>query len=505
MMKLLSFGTLLLYIAEIVRGDSNVSAAVNDAMLAIAEETLNITEMTAAVETKDTTMPPVAMETMDPHIPTVTNETMNGTRSSVVKETLNNTTTTTNTTGLTPGTVSNDINEKGSNTVTQPRPIVSFAMFQDIMHYSRDYASNSLSVFAIISNILMIVILATIGNRIEHSVKVYYIYLAICDLCVILGRVVMNAFSHHWSFVDAEFGSYWYAGLYRYIGSFWQRWLGACGLYVTAIICLQRLLVICIPLHINQSVLTKRPGTVVALITVLLSGVQAINLFRFDREAVYDSRLNITTYRESTAKFDKNRKEAMEIWDTTEFIIRKAFPMLLILGLVIVLAFKIKTVERKRKLLSSTSPKSIEEQGKRLTQTSLAVGIITFLCHAPVETIYVVYKVEPEIFLPTNRTLYVSLMFSLAPLAIFSYGCNFIIFILTSPTFRAHIRTKLMCCKCLATESHKGHGDGQRNGNAGGKPHEGIPKQGGNGYVGFPGTSTDDKSTSREEMGSSKV
>ncbi len=125
----------------------------------------------------------------------------------------------------------------------RPRPLVSNNLFQKITFWSRDVLNNVISVCGLVCNILMVYTLATIGDKIERSVKVYYISLAIFGIMILASRSCMNAFSY-----TSGFGSFWYATLSPYVQAFAQRVLKSCSLWLAVIICLQRFTVCSCPI-----------------------------------------------------------------------------------------------------------------------------------------------------------------------------------------------------------------------------------------------------------------
>ncbi len=355
-----------------------------------------------------------------------------------------------------------DLNEKSIKIdVKRPKPIVSYELYIKIGFWTRDVMNNTFAIFGCICNCLMIFVLATIGDNTERSVKIYFIFLAIYDNCFILARTCMNAFSHIWSNVDTELGSYWYATLYPYVNAFGVRLFTALSIWTTVVICLQRLLVILIPMHVRDSLLTKRPYHVVTAMTVILSGSLAINLFRWERVSEFNPSLNLTQYRESSAKFDAKRKEAMKIWNIIEHVVREGLPMVLIFLLVIAITIKTKMIQTERKRLTRQNTGPINNRELRLTRTSVAVAIFTFCCLFPLEILQLIFFMKPDLFLPVNRLLYVTLMFCLGPLHVLNSSVNFVIFILSSPTFRAHLAAKLFCRQPSVDIAYQSHRQGQ--------------------------------------------
>ncbi len=327
----------------------------------------------------------------------------------------------------------------------RPKPIVSYEMFMKIGFWSRDVVNNTIGIIGCICNSLMIFVLATIDDSTEKSVKIYFIFLAIYDSCFILSRLCMNAFSHMWSYVDAEFGSYWYATLYPYVNAFGVRLFTALSIWTTVIICLQRLLVILIPMSVRDNLLTKRPYLVMISLAVVLGASLAINLFRWERELVIDPVLNLTEYRESSAKFDAGREEAMKVWTIIEHVIRGGLPMVIIFVLVIAIIIKINMIQKERKRLTRQNSQQISNRELRLTRTSVAVAIFTFCCLFPLEIAQLVYRIAPHVFLPVNRLLYVSIIFIFGPLHMLNSASNFGIFILSNQAFRAHLVARFSC------------------------------------------------------------
>ncbi len=339
------------------------------------------------------------------------------------------------------------ISEKNKeNQIQQPKPIVSYKLFRKISFWSRDVLNNIIGIAGCICNCLMIFVLATIDDSTERSVKIYFIFLAIFDNCFILSRLCMNAFSHMWSYVDAEFGSYWYATLYPYVNAFGVRLFTALSIWTVVVICLQRLLVILIPMSVRDNVFTKRPYLIMTCLTVILSGLMALNLFRWERVSVINPFLNLTEYRESSAQFDAGREEAMRIWNIVEHVIGSGLPMVLIFLLVIVIIIKIKMIQKERKRLTHQNSGPILSRPElRLTRTSIAVAIFSFFSLFPLKLLPLIFQTMPHVFLPVNRLLYVTLIFCFAPLHMLNSASNFVIFILSNPAFRAHLVSKFSC------------------------------------------------------------
>ncbi len=173
----------------------------------------------------------------------------------------------------------------------------------------------------------------------------------------------------------------------------------------------------------------------------------APNLARYERVSIFNRYTNSTSYQSSTDRFDAKRKEIMKTWDIVEYIVREAIPMILIFILAIALLIKLKTVRQERKKLTSGKSDARKVREQRLYVTSIAVAIVIFMCLVPVDVVYLIVKFRPEIFFPVDHRLYVSVMFCLSLLHSLMYSLNFVIFILSSPTFRTHLATR---CRCMA-------------------------------------------------------
>ncbi len=337
------------------------------------------------------------------------------------------------------------------NTAHWPTPIVSTDLFNEIIFWSRDVLHNSVAFSGVLTNLFMVFCLGTIGNRIETSVKTYFIFLSIFGLIMLITQLCMNALSH-----TAGFTSYWYVTIAPYLQGFVQRVVKSSSIWLMAMICLQRLLVIFKPMNVRELFITRRPYSVVIIIFILMCACMSPNLVDSKKPSDSNIRSNFTLSQATRAQFDSGKSEAMEMWAILEYVIRQAIPMLLIFVFTIALIVKLSMTRQERERLTSNmeiasgiSPDQRKEQEHKLTMTSLSVAVVTFICLIPVDVVYLIVKFKPDIFFPSEYHLYVSVMLCLSVLHSLHYFLCFFIFILSSFTFRAHLASKCCCTRTL--------------------------------------------------------
>ena len=344
-----------------------------------------------------------------------------------------------------------DRTQYNGNIAGWPPPIVSSDLFNEIMFWSRDVLHNIVAFSGVLTNFLMIFSLATIDNRIESSVKTYFIFLAIFGIIMLTSQLCMNALSFM-----AGFTSYWYVTIAAYLQGYVQRVVKSSSIWLMAVICLQRLLVIFKPMSVREIFITRRPYSVVILILMLMCACMSANLVHSQKASDANIRSNFTLSQAIRAQFDSDQSEAMEIWAIIEYIIRQAIPMFLIFVFTVALIVKISMMRQERKRLtpsmelgSEMAPDQRKEQEHKLTITSLSVAVVTFICLIPVDVVYLIVKFRPDIFFPFEYHLYVSVMLCLSVLHSLHYFLCFFIFILSSTTFRTYLASKCCCIRTL--------------------------------------------------------
>ena len=303
----------------------------------------------------------------------------------------------------------------------------------------RIYLQLLIVIIGLIGNSLTIVVLRN-GKSRHSSATPYLICLAVSDNIYLLSGIAMMPLMTFMGYKDLYIMTFHLSGCVIYL--FVAYYSAQVSSWLITAVTIERVGVVVMP-HKSKSLFTKKRSYFVILLIVIILFIENSHIF-FAHELVTIDGEKACLIKEQFEYFSIN------IWPWLDAIMYNFLPFfIIIICNIIIISAVLKSVRNRQSMMAGTDDPKNDSETNRMTQMLLAISFFFIITTTPI-SMYLLFANPDDPDRISEKSLnYIVVNF----VASLNHSCNFIMYSVSGPAFRADLFRIIFCKKNTETSS----------------------------------------------------
>ena len=290
----------------------------------------------------------------------------------------------------------------------------------------------ALVVFGLVGNALAIIVLR--GSKFRNSsTSPYLVCLAISDNLYLLTGVALVPFMTFLGLNDLYITTVHISGCVVYLFVAYSS--AQVSSWMVTTVTMERVGVVAVP-HKSKTIFTTRKSYIVITIIIVLLSIENAHIFFAHHLVVFDSGSKACLIKQQFEYFSSN------VWPWLDAIMYTFLPFgIILICNIIIISLVLKSLRERQAMTSVNKESKQDSETNRMTQMLLVISFFFILTTTPISMYLLFADPNDPDRISENSIGYIIVNFT----ASLNHSCNFIMYSLSGPTFRAELKRLFSC------------------------------------------------------------